>query len=87
MRDAERVESAHSRSKTMLPTSAAPSTLALSPEPAEISDEPTPMDIGSVNIIRKLSPAERERMLKEGRCLRCREKGHYARNCPRFAQS
>ena len=30
----------------------------------------------------KLTPQERERLQREGRCFRCRETGHISRNCP-----
>ena len=32
--------------------------------------------------VAKLTPEERERCIKEGRCFRCREKGHNSANCP-----
>lgn len=35
----------------------------------------------------KLTDAERERLRKEGRCFRCREKGHLSRNCPKNGKS
>ena len=33
--------------------------------------------------LKRLSPAERTELMAQGRCLRCREKGHFARNCPK----
>jgi hypothetical protein len=33
----------------------------------------------------KLTQDERERCLREGLCLRCRQKGHMARECTAFA--
>lgn len=74
MRDAERVESAHKR-------------LGNAPRqeiPARIRkfNEPTPMDIGNIQL-KKLSQAERDQCRKEGRCFRCRQKGHMANNCPK----
>lgn len=42
----------------------------------------TPMELGSTSI-QKLTPAEREKCLREGRCLRCRRTGHMARDCPK----
>jgi hypothetical protein len=35
----------------------------------------------------KLTDAERERLRKEGRCFRCREKDHISRNCPKNGSS
>ena len=35
--------------------------------------------------VAKLSKEEREHCMKEGLCLRCRKKGHVARNCPAFS--
>jgi hypothetical protein len=34
----------------------------------------------------KLTPTEREKCFKEGRCFACREKGHNATNCPQKKQ-
>ena len=54
---------------------------------------PVPMEIGNVEIkpanqnanteLKKLDKEERERCMREGLCLRCRQKGHMARNCPK----
>ena len=41
-----------------------------------------PMDLSSIKI-EKLTPEERQRCMREGLCLRCREKGHLARDCPK----
>ncbi len=79
MRDAERVESAHSRIK--------PSRDTCKPGSSAVRQGPVPMDIGNVQIHtvkrNKQTPAEREKCMKEGLCLRCREKGHMAKNCPK----
>ncbi|KAI5114923.1 hypothetical protein M0805_008204 [Coniferiporia weirii] len=32
----------------------------------------------------RLTPEEREKCFKEGRCLACREKGHNSRDCPKY---
>ena len=34
--------------------------------------------------IQPLRDGEKEKLMKEGRCFRCRETGHQANNCPRF---
>jgi hypothetical protein len=42
------------------------------------------MDVDATTIpFQKLTDADREKYRKEGRCFRCREKGHMARNCPK----
>jgi hypothetical protein len=42
------------------------------------------MDVDATTIpFQKLTDADREKYQKEGRCFRCREKGHMARNCPK----
>ena len=71
MRDAERVEAAHKRIKPR------PTT-----PPIRKDTGPTPMDIGNVTL-KKLTPAERDQCKKEGKCFRCREKGHMANKCPK----
>ena len=38
---------------------------------------------GSAGILNKLTPAEREKLMKEGACFRCKVKGHMARDCPK----
>ena len=40
----------------------------------------SPQSKGDIKL-NKLTPEERTRLLKEGRCFRCREKGHNAVNC------
>jgi hypothetical protein len=48
------------------------------------NNTPVPMDINATTIpFQKLTDADREKYRKEGRCFRCREKGHMARNCPK----
>jgi hypothetical protein len=42
---------------------------------------PQPMQLGALT---KLSPADRERLLKEGKCFRCRQPGHRAQECTAF---
>lgn len=87
MRDAERIEAAHRRFKSNTPggfrtTRDRNSSLRKSSDNNQSNNEPTPMEIGNVQL-KKLTPAEREQCLKEGLCLRCRQKGHFARNCPK----
>lgn len=43
---------------------------------------PVPMDIANVQVV-KLTPEERARCMREELCLRCRTKGHLAKNCPK----
>ena len=77
MRDAERVEMAHRRFGRVAPKFG----ISEKSGPSK-SSEPVPMDIGSVQL-KKLSSAERDMCRKEGRCFRCREKGHMANKCPK----
>ena len=75
MRDAERIEAAHRRIRV-------PKMIKHKASRGEGGGGPDPMDIGNIQL-KKLTPAEREKCMKEGRCLRCREKGHLARDCPK----
>lgn len=89
MRDAERVEAAYRRSG--LPQVGSRSTVRSNGSSG--GNGPVPMEIGNIgmrqsnynqgNSLQKLSKEERERCMKEGLCLRCRQKGHMARNCPK----
>ena len=75
MHDAERVESAHHRVGDQSRARKSASILCS-------SDGPTPMEVGNLRI-KKLTPAERQICMKEGKCFRCREKGHTANKCPK----
>ena len=50
------------------------------PPPSRTFTDPNAMDVDSVRL-KKLSPQERAKCMKEGRCFRCRKTGHDARNC------
>ena len=93
MRDAERVEAAHGRAEhkdNYATQHALVAEKVQSPKlipgvqgPAAVEQEanaPEPMEIGNVKL-KKLTPAEREQCRREGRCFRCRQKGHNAINC------
>ena len=43
------------------------------------------MEVDAIKVA-KLTKKKREWCMKEGLCLRCRKKGHMARNCPTFQQ-
>ena len=43
---------------------------------------PVPIALGNIQI-KKLTQEEREKCMKEGLCLRCRQKGNMAKNCPK----
>jgi hypothetical protein len=51
------------------------------PTPVASADGATPMELDSQRL-RPLSEAEREKCLRENRCLRCRLQGHGWRECP-----
>lgn len=78
MKDAERVEMAHRRFGKPAPRVATPDK----PRQPTRPTGPVPMEIGNVQL-KKLTPAERDQCRKEGRCFRCREKGHMANKCPK----
>ena len=77
MCDAERIESAHRR----VPTSSKKS-LKNNSTGSQGDINPVPMELGNVQL-RKLTSEEREKCMKEGLCLRCRQKGHMAKDCPK----
>jgi len=50
------------------------------------NNEHVPMDVDAINTslpFKKLTDEERAKYRTEGRCFRCRETGHMARNCPK----
>ena len=75
MRDTERIEAAHRRIRT-------PKALKIKPTRGESEGGGDPMDIGNIQL-KKLTPAEREKCMKEGRFLRFRKKEHLAGNYPK----
>jgi hypothetical protein len=50
--------------------------------PASTASGSAPMDVDAYTKIPKLTPETRAQCIAEGRCLRCRELGHIALNCP-----
>jgi hypothetical protein len=42
-----------------------------------------PMEIGAINV-KKLTPEERDKCMRQGLCLRCRQPGHMAKDCTQF---
>ena len=75
MRDAERVESAHRRSGD-------PSRARKNASTLRSSDGLALIEMGNFRI-KKITPAERQICMNEGRCFRCREKGHTANKYPK----
>lgn len=88
MKDAESIEIAHQRhGNSDIPVNVREfidfSRPLVTQQPTTI---PVPMDIGYTKIM-KLSSAERDHCRREGRCFRCRQKGHNANMCPRFSNN
>ena len=75
MRDAERIEAAHLRVR-------GPKMIKIKTKRGGSEGGLDLMDIGNIQL-KKRTLAERENCMKEGRCLRCREKGHLARDFPK----
>ena len=75
MRDAERVEAAHRRIR-------APKTIKTKTVVGRSEGRADPMDIGNIQL-KKPMPAEREKCMKEGRCLCCRKKGTHNQRLPK----
>jgi hypothetical protein len=72
MRGAERVESA--MGTRLNPSRSATNTFR---------SGPMPMELNTTATVQKLTPEEREKCMRESLCLRCRAKGHMARECPK----
>ena len=74
MTDALRVEAALAGSSRVSPPA--------NPPKQQAGTGAAPMDLSSVKV-EKLTPEERQRCMREGLCLRCRAKGHLAKDCPK----
>ena len=48
--------------------------------PSQTSFDPNAMEVDAIRL-KKLSPQEHAKCMREGRCFRCRKTGHDARNC------
>ena len=81
MADAERIEAAHKRVDTKNQRSI---MTARTPRASFTSrgSSIAPMELGNTQS-KKITPAEREMCIKEGRCFVFCEKGHSARFCPK----
>ena len=55
------------------------------PSQSTPKQDPYAMDIDAVKV-EKLTQEEREKCFREGRCLRCRNPGHFQRNCTQFTE-
>lgn len=78
MTDALKVEAAKRGSKQRMSVQSGSKPMSY----GSSTSGPVPMDLSATEL-KKLTPEERERCMKEGLCLRCREKGHLARSCPK----
>lgn len=72
MQDASKVEAAKRGVRRVTNTDGA----------AAATNGPVPLETANVKI-EKLAPEERRRYMREGLCLRCRAKGHMAKDCPK----
>ena len=76
MSDAKRIEAAHRRLRV-------PETIETKTIRREGEGDGEPTDIEN-NKLKKHTPAERKKCMKEGRCLLCLGKWNLARDCPKF---
>jgi len=83
MKDAERVESAHRRAgKVQGGPNGGGGKNNNGQGRGDGNPRNDPMDLGNVEL-RKLTKEERDECMKKGLCLRCRQPGHIAKNCPK----
>lgn len=84
MTDALKVEAAKRGNNQRINTSFRGKPAAIGPSGSNGGTSGSvPMDLSATDVIKKLTPEERERCMKEGLCLRCRAKGHMAKDCPK----
>lgn len=82
MTDAQRIEAAHKRLGSLQTNSNFNFVNQSSSYNNAGTDQPTPMEIGNIEL-KKLTPEERDECIKKALCLRCRQPGHIAKNCPK----
>jgi hypothetical protein len=75
MRDAERVKSSKGTRFNLSQQNHGP-----------FRSGPGATELNATIAVQKLTPEERKKCMREGHCLRCREKGHMARECPKNAK-
>ena len=89
---AQRMDSIHHRSQQKVSSNSQPAASA-----SAASDGATPMELGAMRPQQgqqqrrkfppKLKPGERQRLMQQGRCFRCRQPGHWHSECPLNNQS
>ena len=47
------------------------------------------VDLNAMNgqVLKKLTDAERDQLRREGKCFRCRQRGHMSRDCPKVSKN
>lgn len=53
---------------------------------SERPSEPRRFQGGNKTSIRKLTPQDKQKLMREGRCFGCREVGHLTADCPKFGR-
>jgi hypothetical protein len=79
----EQVKTFHAQKMRILALKKGRFTPSASPRPTR---DPDAMEVDSITLS-KLTPAERAKCIREGRCFRCRDKGHNAPECPKLRKS
>jgi hypothetical protein len=53
--------------------------------PMDLSITESELEVNAIGPLKKLSDAERDQLRREGKCFRCRTRGHMSRDCPKAA--
>jgi hypothetical protein len=64
------------------PSVSASSTSSTS-TPMDLSVTESGLEVNALGPLKKLSDAERDQLRREGKCFRCRTRGHMSRDCPK----
>jgi hypothetical protein len=65
------------------PASSTSSNTSSTSAPMDLSVTESELEVNAIGPLKKLSDTERDQLRREGKCFRCRTRGHMSRDCPK----